>query len=234
MKKQLLFLSALLLAGVTGAFAQSLSLSNFNTTVTGPNTTALSSYVTINNSTANDLLMIVERSFVNEVPGHLDFFCTNVLCYPPGTTITTTPDTILAGSTSSFYGTVLPNGISGTTSIYYRFSKQNNPADSVSVVLNFSFGTAGLADVKAPVISQPSPNPADNFTVFTYNTNNSTSSDRVVIYNMLGSLVKAIDVPGTNGVLVVNTSDMRSGVYLVSYQQNGKLSGTTKLVVSHH
>jgi hypothetical protein len=179
--------------------------------------------------------MMVERSIVNLVPGHLEFFCTSVFCYPPGTDVTSSADTIEAGTSSLFYGDVIPNNIPGTSSIYYKFYNLDDPTDSASITLNYAFTTVGLSDLKSsPALSAPSPNPADGFTVFTYNVQENLANDRLVVYNMLGSLVKSIDVPGTNGVLVISTADLRSGVYFVSYQQNnGKLNSTTKLVVSH-
>jgi hypothetical protein len=235
MKKQLLVLGALITIGFSGANAQSLNLSNYNLTVNGNTNAALSSYVTLNNSTSADFPMMVERSLVNLVPGHLEFFCTSVFCYPPGTDATNTADTIEAGTSSQFYGDVIPNSIPGTSTINYKFFSLDDPTDSASITLNFAFTTVGLNDVKSsPVLSAPSPNPADGFTVFTYNVQENLVNDKLVVYNMLGSLVKSIDVPGSNGVLVITTADLRSGVYFVSYQQNnGKLNSTTKLVVSH-
>lgn len=235
MKRKLLLACALIIAGITGISAQSISLSNYNTTVSGNYNNAITSYVTITNNSSSDYLMMVERTIQNLVPGHMEYFCTSAFCYPPGTDFSLTPDTIQAGTNSIFYGDVYGNGNIGTSTIHYKFFNQADNSDSVGVTLNFSFSTVGLNDIKNTTsLSVPSPNPADQFTVFTYNLADKAANDQVVIYNMLGSLVKSVDVPGNNGVLVVNTADMRSGVYFVSYKQsNGKLSNTTKLVVSH-
>lgn len=234
MKKRLLLLCLLVTVGMCVTYAQTLNLSNYSTTVSGTTAMPLTSYVTISNPSSADFPMIVERTIINLVPGHMEFFCTSVLCYPPNTDITPDPDTILAGGSDLFYGDVIPNGIDGTTSLHYRFFNQDDHTDSVGVTLNFAFTTVGLNEVKNSIqLSTPNPNPADGFTVFTYNVPASVPNDRLVVYNMLGAMVKAVDVPGSNGVLVLNTSEMRAGVYFVSYQNNGKLSGTTKLVVSH-
>jgi hypothetical protein len=234
MKKRLLLICVILSAVVSGAVAQTLNLSNYSTTVSGTTAGPLTSYVTISNPSSSDFPMMVERTVDNLVAGHIEFFCTSVLCYPPNTDLTTNPDTIIAGNSDVFYGDVIPNGVAGTTTLHYRFFSQDNPADSVGITLNFAFTAVGVNEVKNSIqLSVPNPNPADAFTVFTYSVPASVATDKLVVYNMLGAMVKTIEVPGSNGVLVLNTSEMRPGVYFVSYQNNGKLSGTTKLVVSH-
>ena len=186
--------------------------------------------------------LLVERTIIALGTNHLEYFCTPGyngnpgICYPPGTDVSASIDSVPAGSTGVFYADVIPGGNTGTTSLYYRFYSADDFSDSVSVQLNFDFTTVGINEVKnTQILSQPSPNPADEFTVFTYKVQENASNDNLVIYNMLGSKVKTIEVPGTNGVVVVSTADLRAGVYFVSYQQgNGKLVNTCKLVVSHH
>jgi len=54
-----------------------------------------------------------------------------------------------------------------------------------------------------------------------------------VVFNMLGSKVKSMDIPGKSGSLILTTSDLKSGMYMVSYISNGKVKDTSRLVVSH-
>jgi len=58
-------------------------------------------------------------------------------------------------------------------------------------------------------------------------------SDRLVVFNMLGSMVKSVEIPGKAGSLILSTSDLKSGMYLVSYMSNGKVKDSSRLVVSH-
>jgi len=58
-------------------------------------------------------------------------------------------------------------------------------------------------------------------------------SDRLVVFNMLGSMVKSVEIPGKAGSLILSTSDLKSGMYLVTYMSNGKVKDSSRLVVSH-
>ena len=108
------------------------------------------------------------------------------------------------------------------------------PADSTGFTLNFAFCTQGLNDVAESYgLSKPMKNPADQFTIFNYNLPSNSSNDKLYIYNMLGSLVRTIDVTGKSGNLVVNTADLKSGLYIASYVSENKVKNSYKLVVSH-
>ena len=50
---------------------------------------------------------------------------------------------------------------------------------------------------------------------------------------MLGTKIKTMDIPGKSGALVLTTSDLKSGMYMVSYISNGKVKDTSRLVVNH-
>ncbi|MEQ1666527.1 MAG: T9SS type A sorting domain-containing protein, partial [Bdellovibrionales bacterium] len=82
-------------------------------------------------------------------------------------------------------------------------------------------------------LSKPLQNPADAFTVFNYNLKSTDNSDRLIVFNMLGTKMKTMDIPGKSGALVLTTSDLKSGMYMVSYISNGKVKDTSRLVVNH-
>jgi hypothetical protein len=42
-----------------------------------------------------------------------------------------------------------------------------------------------------------------------------------------------MDIPGRNGVLVLTTADLESGMYIVTYQSQGKTKDSCRLVVAH-
>ena len=91
MKRKLLLAYAFIIAGLGSLSAQSISLSNYSTTVSGNYNFALTSYVTITNNSQTDYLMMVERTVQNLVPGHDEFFCVGSFCYQPGTALSTWP-----------------------------------------------------------------------------------------------------------------------------------------------
>lgn len=214
-----------------------ISLSNYTQTIyTNDLNTDFDSHVTVENHGSSDVPVMVERTINTLAPGHMEYFCTNILCYPPGTAVSSSPDIIAANGASFFKATVRPMGVCGFSSLHYRFYDQNNPADSVGVTLDFQFcfSGVGLNENKNDFgFSKPLRNPADAFTVLTYNLQSSVQNDKLMVYNMLGSLVKSLDVPGKTGSLVVSTSELKAGLYFVTYVSGNKVSQTHKLVVAH-
>jgi len=235
MKKYLL--SSMFILGFSLiSLGQNLVLSGYNLTVSDPsNTNTLESTARLDNNGSVPVDIIVER-YINNLPaGMYELFCFGQYCNPPGTAFTTYTTPIVAGGReSTFDAKVYPNGNCGTASIHYRFYDQNNPADSTGFTLDFAFCTQGLNDVAESFgLSKPLKNPADQFTVFTYNLPSNSTNDKLYIYNMLGSLVKTYEVTGRNGSLVVNTADLKSGLYVATYVSENKIKNSHKLVVSH-
>lgn len=239
MKKfTLLALSLFMLNSLGSVNAQSFTLSNITpVTVTSDIWSPAESHVYISNTT-NSLKRVTIERFVNYIaPGQLEFFCygaTTGLCYPPGTDASNGSDTVYANSTDvSFKATLNPWGNYGAASIHYRFFDTDNPADSVGVDLAWDITTSLGEFNQVYGLSKALQNPADAFTVYNYNFKTADQSDRLVVFNMLGSKVKSMDIPGKSGSLILTTSDLKSGMYMVSYISNGKVKDTSRLVVSH-
>jgi hypothetical protein len=216
--------------------SQSILLTNYNSSTTSlSNTTPMDSHVTVENHAGSPLSIMVIRTVINKVAGMDELFCFGQSCYNPGTDSSTSPGVILAGKSLDFKAEVIPNGFCGTTNLHYRFYDINNVSDSVGVDLSFGFCTAtGINDPKEVYgVSAPSRNPADGFTVFSYNLPSNDVNDRLVVYNMLGAFIKSVDIPASKGTLVMTTSELKSGVYIVSYLSGGRIKSTSRLVVSH-
>lgn len=234
-----MLLGMMLTAGVHTALAQSFTLSNITpVSVVNDPWQDTESKLFIENSSGSLKRVTIERT-VNVInPNHMEFFCfgsgVTGLCYPPGTPASNGQDTILAGAVDhSFKATVRPMGSYGYTEIHYRILDTDNPADSVGVTLAWDFTTSLAENTVQYGFSKPLQNPVDGFAVFNYNLASADQGDRLVVFNMLGSKVKAVDIPGKSGALVLNTSDLKSGVYMVSYLSNGRIKDTCRLVVSH-
>ena len=178
MKKYLL-LPIILLGFSMVSYGQNLVLSGYNLTVSDPgNTNTLESTARLDNNGSTPVDIVVERDVINLPAGMYELFCFGAFCNPPGTAITSYTTPIAAGGReSTFDAKVMPNGNCGTASIHYRFYDQNNPADSTGFTLDFAFCAQGLNDVAESFgLSKPLKNPADQFTVFTYNLASNSST----------------------------------------------------------
>jgi hypothetical protein len=215
--------------------AQSIQLSGYNSLMSEPtNLYFIDSHVSVDNITAAPIEVMIERTVITIPVGQEESFCFGVLCYLPGTSITTTAATILPGMSEDFKATVNPGGVSGNTSIHYRFFIESNPADSIGLTLNFEFGATGISEKKNDFsFFKPVSNPADISTLVNFKLPAGKSAGKLMVYNMLGSVVKTMNFTGSKGNLLLTTADLKSGVYFISCISDDKVISGSRLVVRH-
>lgn len=96
---------------------------------------------------------------------------------------------------------------------------------------NLSLPTMGKV---RPLSLSAYPNPATNYSIIKYSVPTKYNNAKVVIRNMLGSVVKTINVKGgTTGKINLNTTDLNNGVYFYSIIADGYVLSAKKLVVKH-
>jgi len=234
MKKLILFI----IAGTfgIGAQAQDLILTNYSQNHGGDvSMGAIDAYVTIENHNVTDSLFVTaERTINDTASGHINLFCYGIACYPPSTSISPDPARIgPGGSDNTFKSQLLPNGNVGVSEVKYCFYDQSNITDSTCVRFIYDVLAVGIEDVATgATFSSPSPNPANNFTAFTYDLKGNTQNFNIEVYNMLGSIVKTVEIPEQRGALIINTSELETGIYFCSLVSEGKSYLTQKLLVT--
>lgn len=201
-----------------------------------PNVETIRAIEVVNNTT--DSIHVKVRKVVNSfVPGSINTFSWGISFLPE--TMISPSDLSMAGGTSrktDFKSNYTPNGAVGTTTItYYFINTTAIPNDSTFVVVKYITTTSGVSSSIANQmrISNPYPNPANNSTTFNYNFPTDINYAKLTIYNLLGVPIKDIEVPEKNGVLVVPTFDIKSGVYFYSLMVDDKTIISKKLVIKH-
>lgn len=81
-------------------------------------------------------------------------------------------------------------------------------------------------------ISNPYPYPANETVSFNYQLHQNVDA-RIVMYDVLGNEVANYRLQSEYNKLVIQTSSLRTGVYLYSLVLDGKNVATRKLVVNH-
>ena len=223
MKKLLLSVFA---AFCAFGFAQA-QLSNANATLVVNGTVndfTVASHVDILNNGSSSINVHCQRLSETLTSGHQSSFCWGPTCYPTSVSLSTTSTPISSGtSNSTFIGDLYPWGIAGTSSVCYRFFEETNSNNYTDICFTYNIGTVSINenDIK-PVINVPRPNPADKFTTLGYTLKGSPSQYKLELFNMLGAKVAAYDFKEKNGLLVVPTDVIQSGVYFCTLKQNGK------------
>lgn len=106
-------------------------------------------------------------------------------------------------------------------------------ADSSWVDIEFG-GTVGLAErsTKAAQLSAW-PNPSNGEDVsLDYALDSFVPGSAVVLYTVLGERIRAIELPGAQGRVVLGTSDLGSGVYFANVERNGRVLATRRVVIT--
>ncbi|MCF8330990.1 MAG: T9SS type A sorting domain-containing protein [Bacteroidales bacterium] len=243
MKKIILTLS-FLISAIAFISAQSLSLwhqqneiiNGDEITIFGDSTSTntIYAYVDVKNNTNSDVDVKVKKVEMSLVQGSQNFFCWQQ-CYTPATYVSPVSVTIPANTTTDdFDGEYMPKGNLGESKIKYVFFLENDTTDSAAVIVNYMATPVGIEQEQfKPELSDAFPNPANEKVSFKYDLRSNTSNAKVILRNMIGSVVKEIRLTNNSGEVSIDTYELNEGVYFYSYILEDKVHITKKLVIQH-
>jgi type IX secretion system substrate protein len=198
----------------------------------------------IHNTSTSVMHYQVNRTILNP-PIDADayvYFCTGTQCYSPNQMTTWTPTSpyeVIGASAT------LPNG-PGTYGIaahydagavchdiyvmYRVYNVQTGTNDTAYVTLAYKCAT-GIDELSTGSIANAYPNPASSIVNIKYDLTDANTG-KIVIYDMLGKVVKQNVLADTQGVAKMNVADLNAGVYFYSLLVNDKAITTKKLIIS--
>lgn len=235
MKRILLFAFVLTTTTVFGQ--SSLSILNIETMVWGSvEDNLLQTTGTVENTNGSAPIDVrVMRITEDTVPGTDNYFCWEQ-CYEPPVSVSPTTMSIAPGQRiDQFYADYKPNGIDGASALTYCFYDDANEADSVCVTVRFLITQVGIEDVfgtNESAVSSAYPNPAKDVVKINYGLKAGWNKAEVVVYSMLGSKVREIDLTEDQGTLKMNVSSLPSGMYFYSLMVDDKAISTKKMLVT--
>ena len=243
MKKFVLLLSlfSILILGIN---AQSLTLIDLegNEVLNGqefelldiPTTEEITFHMKVQNSSENDLEVLVKKAYVAIVDSTMNMFCWGQ-CFGPDTYVASNAVTIVAGETTSdefFSGHYMPLGHEGTSIIRYVFFDANNVNDSIYVTVKYVGGFTGINTPEDNFsISGIYPNPATSMANIDYSFADGFIDAKIFVNDLTGSRVKEIMLSGFSGTASFDVSDLRSGVYFYTLVRKGEILKTSKLII---
>lgn len=194
------------------------------------------SYLEVTNNSDNPIDVKVRRIENYLVPGSVNSFCWAGLCFTPETSVSPNVLTLEAGATSGlddFTGDYMPNGNSGISSITYEFFNAADSSNLATAIVFYSTSVGINENILDNIeLSNAYPNPANSFASFDYDLNG-VSDARLMIYNLLGSIIKEINITNNYGNVKVNTSDLDEGIYFYSLLVGNESLKTHKLIIKH-
>lgn len=243
MKKIILFCFLILAFSsfTTILYSQSLELTNADTLVVGDANdfdNLPHSYANIKNRTFNPLEIKVRLTFEQIAEGHLIAFCLG-MCYPPTDHDITSPNsfTIEPGQTTGhndFYATLEHGGFIGTTIVKFKFFNVNNQDDFVEYRCIFNVIYSSVEDkfLTEVFISEPYPNPSDNYIKFNINNLSNLSNPTLKVVGSDGKTYKSIIINSLNENIDLNVSELPAGAYFYYCDFNGKKTKPKQFIIA--
>lgn len=190
-------------------------------------------HLTVFNSTAHDLTVMVKRVSNVLDSAHVSYFCWGPYCYSPFTNVSNIADTIFANdSNTTFKGYLEPNGAEGESKVGYCFYDENHINDSICMNFIYHFGALGLIERNQSLrVSEAYPNPTKNFTSISYSLPANNTVYVFKLFDMQGKLISQQKITDRNSMLLLPLEGLASGIYQASFFENGKCFVTKKIVL---
>lgn len=244
MKRSILYFSLFMLLGIS-VFAQNLVIRDTTGTVINNGDTVSVScqpsilnyiYLDIENTGTDSLAVKAKKAHISLVSGGTVSICWGS-CWPPSyfvapDSIWIAPDSIVSEFSAEFNA----HGNFGTSIVRFTFWDVANPADSAHVFVKFEVShNNGVAESAPEKIqfSNAFPNPANTYSVLSYNLPANSFENRIVVRDMLGNEVVNEVLFESSGTIRIDTNPLGNGVYFYSLILNGKPYATRKLIVKH-
>ena len=195
----------------------------------------------VKNTSGSSKNVLVKRYEEQYVAGSKEYYCFYV-CYPPTNSGTyaiwqdQTSVAITSDDTHLLSSHLLPNNNAGISRYRFVAYVENNPSDSVEVFIEYRVGSAVGIDLDGSMVQTSSlniyPNPASKEITIDYAlAKNHKNSAQMVIRNLLGEVVKNVDLTKSFNKQTLDISNLESGVYFYSLLVEGKALSSKRLVV---
>lgn len=238
--KKIIFLSLFL--SISFAFGQSLRFM-YEGEVIEPGDTI--DYITVDlqndnalefdviNTSDKTLSVWAARENISTVPGSENYFCYE-FCFDSSVDTSLYSMEIAAKDTlkNNFSAHYCANGNAGTSLIKYSVFVEDNLSDLTAVYVRFNAMVGINNNTAAHVSLNAFPNPASDNVTLTYQLpqGNMTPS-YLVVKNLIGNIVMTEAMPQNSNKMMINVSELTSGVYFYSIEQNNRAILTKKLIV---
>ena len=198
----------------------------------------LTFHAILTNNSDDSVAFKVQRRLIHLLDGVTHYFCWG-LCYLPNHDSIFVPSGYVglnAGQSSTewdFSGHYEPTGVIGTSLVEYKFFNADNEDEFVTVVAKFVTAPDGIMDqiMADGFVSDIYPNPASHFINLDYELTSKVNNANIRVMNLLGSVVKNVEIDKNSTNLRLDISNLTNGVYFYSVIINNEVYKTKKLIV---
>lgn len=185
-----------------------------------------------NISQSNTVEVKVSKEIIVAPVNTTNYFCW-VNCFLAQTMVSPTQITFAPGDVDEINFSVHfnPQGVEGVAAIRYCAFDADNMTDSACTIVHFNAVSADILEENILSFSDFHPNPTSLTTEMNYNLLQGQQAE-VLVFDVLGNLVKKHLVFGENGRLSLTVTDLKAGLYFANIMLNGQLYEIKRLIVS--
>ncbi|ELR70340.1 hypothetical protein C900_04025 [Fulvivirga imtechensis AK7] len=196
----------------------------------------ISAPIKIKNLSDKPLQIIVKR--IDKVIGtsQENYICWDGECYGADVNQVPLSKRIEPGETSAKFRSVLESGlVAGFSTVKYLIYDRNNPADAIEYEITYTVEDDSAKptiftseDVR---INDVYPNPVVDFAIVDYNLLKEDTKAKIVIHNVLGSIIGEYELAYLETKLKIKTENFNPGVYFYTLYIDNDGVMTRKLIV---
>lgn len=226
----------LLLGGAFCVNAQRFVVMDNDKTIEGTIGERLVVPVQIRNISDQPLQIVFQRQDKMIGTSQHSYFCWDSECFDETVEKLPLSKRINPGESSAKFRNILETGLAaGFSTVTYLIYDRDNPSDAVEYTVNFEISERekkpSIFESGSIRINDVYPNPVSDYAIIDYNLNNSEVKAKVVIHNVLGSVMSEIELPYLETKARIRTEELNAGVYFYTLYLDNDGVMTRKLIV---
>lgn len=211
------------------------NVSNSEITVNGTSSTEyIKVVINITNSSTAPINLKVRRNVRENIAGSFNLFCLGN-CYDPSVDESPVHFTVGAGVTTGnddFYVQFFPEGNTGTAKIKYDVFNASNPAEVVSVTINYVITATGIGTFSSNATLTVTGFVNQQGTLRIGYSLPTVRNSKIFITNILGNNVAQVELKEPNGIVELPVGPIPKGIYICSILSNGRRVVSRKFVIN--
>ena len=219
-----------------GLKGQSFEVVDNNTTHIGTIGERIKAPIQIKNLTSEPVQIMVKR--LDKVIGtsQANYFCWDGECYDKNVDELPLSKRIAPGETTTKLESILETGlVAGISSVKYLIYDRDNPAEAFEYEVNYTVNEErsknAIFSSEDMHINEVYPNPVTEFAIIDYNITNKEVDAKIMLFNVLGSVVGEYNLSFLESKLKIDTKDLNPGVYFYTLYLDNDGIITKKLII---
>lgn len=229
-------LSLLLVLTFNSVGAQNIKLINDGKVISGALGSEMRSQIQIQNTSDEPVMVMVRRIDMHIGSSQSSYFCWGNDCQEASVENLTLARRIMPGEITSDFVSVLESGlVEGESMVKYLIYEKDHPSNFVEYEANYKVGISDphgmLFTSDNAKLSDIYPNPVREVAILDYTINNEDTKAKIIIHNILGSVIGEYDLVTAESQLKISTNDFNAGVYFYTLYIDEDGIITKKLVI---